>query len=118
MDKARQKELKREYTESKRPCGVYIITNTANGRVFIEASNDVPAKMNRDKAQLSFGAHPVKGLLAEWKIFGPDAFSFETLELLEDDYDTKDAMMRDLETLKQLYIDRYQPFGERGYNKR
>jgi len=118
MDKATQKKLKRAYVEAKRPRGVYKITNVENGRVSIDASVDVPSKINRDKAQLMFGFHPVRELLADRKIFGADSFTFETLELLEDDYETRDRLMWDLEALKQLYIDRYQPFGERGYNKR
>ena len=55
----------------------------------------------------------------DWVALGPDAFVFEVLDTLappEDQpgYDPTD----DLRTLEQLWRERLQPFGDRGYMKR
>jgi hypothetical protein len=55
-------------------------------------------------------------LQQEWREFGAEAFVFEVLEVLEkkeDGYfDIKDALKK----LEAEWVERLQPFGERGYN--
>lgn len=111
-----RKALKKQYQETRTEMGVCCVRNTANGRVLLECSRDVKARLNRHQAELSFGNHRNNRLQEDWNHFGAEAFRFETLDVLEPldklDYDPAD----DLDELLCLWIDKLQPFGEKGYN--
>ncbi|HJQ32214.1 MAG TPA: GIY-YIG nuclease family protein [Pyrinomonadaceae bacterium] len=113
MDK---RALTREYKENRRPMGVYQIRNTVNGKVLVGVSVDLPASLNRHRAELRMGGHRNRVLQQEWAEFGPEAFEFEVLDTLappeRPDYDPK----ADLRALEELWLDKLTPFGERGYN--
>jgi hypothetical protein len=49
---------------------------------------------------------------------GPDAFAFETLDLLEPSEVPNYDPTEDLEVLEDLWLQKLQPFGDRGYNRR
>lgn len=111
-----RKALIREYKESRRPMGVYQIRNTANGKLLVGVSKDLPSILNRHRAALRMGGHMNRELQKDWAEFGPEAFEFEVLDTLtppeRPDYDPAD----DLRALEELWLDRLSPFGERGYN--
>ena len=113
-----RKSLIRAYKETRRPMGVYRIHNTRDDRSLIGRSVDLPAILNRERAALRFGAHHVAELQRDWNALGPDAFAFEVLDTLEpperSDYDPSD----DLRVLEALWLERLQPWGERGYTPR
>ncbi|HEX4966238.1 MAG TPA: GIY-YIG nuclease family protein [Thermoanaerobaculia bacterium] len=113
MDK---KALTREYKESWRPMGVYQVRNTVNGKLLVGASVDLPAILNRHRAELRMGGHRNRELQKDWAELGPEAFEFEILDTLtppeRPDYDPKE----DLRVLESLWLDKLSPFGERGYN--
>jgi hypothetical protein len=113
---ADRKELIRQYKQTPRPMGVYCVRNLANGKALIGVARDVPGKLNSHRAQLRMQAHRNAALQADWNTFGSDAFAFETLDLLAPSpipgYDPGD----DLRTLEELWLQKLQPFGERGYN--
>jgi group I intron endonuclease len=116
-DKARQESLKRAYKETQRPAGVYRITNEKTGKIFIGASVDVNARINRHKAEFAFiDTHMVSRLLADVKQYGKDVFTFEVLELLEGEYETDAERREDLKILERIWLDKCRPFGENGYN--
>jgi hypothetical protein len=113
-----RKALLREYQERRPTMGVFQVRNTANGRVLIGASTDLPAMLNRQQAQLRLGAHPNRELLADWRTFGPDAFAFEVLDtLIPSDAPDHDAR-GDLKVLEAMWLEKLAPFGERGYHRR
>lgn len=117
MDKARQAALKREYRESRRPAGVYRITNTATGKIFIGSSVDVNARINRHKAGFAFlDKHELPALIADVKAYGRDSFSFDVVELLGGEYESDTAMLDDLALLERMWLETCQPYGEKGYN--
>ncbi len=96
--------------------GVYRVRNTQTDRSLVARSVDLPASLNRERAQLRFGGHPNAALQRDWHAFGPDAFAFEVLDTLtppddRPDYDPAD----DLRVLEALWLERLAPFGERGY---
>ena len=111
-----RKALIREYKETPRPMGVYQVRNTANGKLLVGASVDLPSILNRHRAQLRMGGHPNRALQKDWAEFGPEAFEFEVLDTLtppeRPGYDPSD----DLRALEALWLDKLSPFGERGYN--
>src|ERR671926_669142 len=109
MDK---KALAREYKESPRPMGVYQVRNTVNGKLLVGSSVDLPAILNRARAELRAGGHRNRELQKDWAEFGPEAFEFEILDTLNPperpDYDPKP----DLRELEALWLDKLSPFGE------
>ncbi|MEP7339064.1 MAG: GIY-YIG nuclease family protein [Acidobacteriota bacterium] len=111
----KQKELKREYKQNNPPMGVYQIRNLVNEKVFVGNSLNLPGIFNRSKLQLDVGSHPNKALQAEWKQYGGESFAFEVL----DELDQKEALgydyRGDLVLLEELWLEKLQPYGERGY---
>ena len=112
----KRKDLIREYKETTRPAGVYCIRNTVNKKVFVGKSNDLPAILNRQQAQLRAGTHPNPKLHKDLLRFGAAAFEVEILDTLtipdQADYDSA----TDLRVLEQLWLDKLSPYGTRGYN--
>ena len=98
--------------------GVFQIRNKFNEKVFIDSSNNIPGKINRHRFALNAGQHASKSLQADWKEFGESAFEFETIEPLEPREDSAYDYGSDLQTLEDLWLEKVQPFGEKGYNER
>src|SRR5258708_2800823 len=115
MDKA---AAKLEYKLSHRPMGVFQIRNTANDRVFVDSSVNVPGKINRHRFALNAGLHASKSLQVDWNELGENAFEFETLEPVEPRDDPHYDYAGDLEVLEGLWLEKLEPFGEKGYNER
>jgi hypothetical protein len=111
-----RRALIRQYKETPRPMGAYCVRNTVNGKALVGVARDVPGKLNSHRAQLRMHAHRNAALQQDWDAFGADAFSFETLDLLTPattaGYDPSD----DLRVLEALWLDKLQPYGDRGYN--
>ena len=118
MHPTRKRELIRAYKETARPMGVYRVRNLTNGRALVGRSVDLPSVLNRERAALRFGAHGNRALQRDWNALGPDAFAFEVLDTLtpvdRPDWDPAD----DLCALEELWLERLEPFGERGYAPR
>ena len=111
-----RKALIREYKNTPRPMGVYRIRNLQDERALIGVSRDVPAALNRHRAQLRMQSHPQKQLQSDWNELGSEAFAFETLDLLEPPadaagYDPTD----DLRELERLWREKLAPEGDPGY---
>ncbi|MCR2806100.1 DUF2087 domain-containing protein [Paenibacillus soyae] len=133
-DKAARKALTAEYQEREREMGVYQIKNEANGRLFVGASTNLNGLWNKEKFVLGMGSHMNKELQKEWKQFGEEQFSFLVLETVKTDgsvrYDYKDVYdaegkelkhvskgyKREVESLKEKWLEKLQPFGDKGYN--
>ena len=114
-----RKALARAYTETPRPMGVFRVRNTTNEKALVGASKDLPAILNRHRAQLRLGAHPNKVLQRDWNALGPDAFAFEVLDTLTPPADAPDYdPAGDLRVLEALWLERLAPYEERGYNAR
>ena len=112
-----RKTLKREYKQSRRPMGVYRVRNTVNDRSLVGSTTDLPAMLNRQRAQLSMGVHANRPLQKDWDELGAEAFEFEVLdELTPVDQPGYDPAA-DLGVLERLWLDRLSPYEERGYNK-
>jgi hypothetical protein len=113
MDK---RTLKQQYKESEIPAGIYRVVNTQADRSLVGSSVNLPAILNRHRADLKMGAHRNQELQRDWNELGEDAFAFEILDTLkpreEPGYDVK----QELSTLEELWLERLAPFGERGYN--
>lgn len=98
--------------------GVGAVRNTASGKLLVLASRDLPALLNRHRAQLRLNAHSNRALQVDWNSLGPDAFEFVVLDTLApkdtQDYDPTD----DLRTLEELWLDKLKPYEPAGYHRR
>jgi len=98
--------------------GVFQIRNSVNGKVFVDSSLNIPGKINRLTFQLNAGLHPRESFQADWNEFGKDAFEFETLEDVQPRPDVNYNYAADLETLEDLWLEKLEPYGDKGYNER
>ncbi len=111
-----RKDIKRAYKERKRPSGVFQVRNTANGKVLLGSSLNLEGVFNGHRFKLSIGRHPNRALQSDWDEYGPESFVFETLEVVPEKDDANFNLNDELTLLEQIWLEKLQPFGERGYN--
>ena len=111
-----KKTIIREYKERKIPAGVFQIKNTANGKVFLGSSLNLEGSLNRHKFQLTARVHPNQGLQMDWNEYGSEQFLFELLEVVKVPSDSTFNLEDELTLLEQIWLEKLNPFGERGYN--
>lgn len=97
--------------------GIYQIKNKVNGKVLIGSSNNLPAILNRFRAELKMGSCLNMALQDEWKQFGAEAFEFRELEVLKPLDDPTYDSAEDLHFLEELWSEKLNPYGDKGYNK-
>lgn len=96
--------------------GVFLIRNNLNDKVFLGVSLDLPGIINRHKFALNAGVHANKALQADWNEFGAENFAFEIVDELTPRAGAAVDYRAELESLENLWLERLQPFDERGYN--
>ncbi|KPK61733.1 MAG: hypothetical protein AMS21_09085 [Gemmatimonas sp. SG8_38_2] len=79
-----RKEMIRQYKETPRPAGVFVVRHRPSGRSLLGSSPDAPAMLNRIRAQLRMRGHPNKELQRDWNGGGADQFDFEVVDLLDE----------------------------------
>lgn len=115
MDK---RAAKREYKEAKIAAGVYRVHNLAEDRSLVGSSVNVAAILNRHRAGLRMGGHENKELQRDWNRLGETGFAFEVLDELTGTDRPGFDLKSDLAVLLQLWLERLEPYGARGYNSR
>lgn len=115
MEKTRQ-DIKREYKERKKPAGIFQVKNIANGKVLLGSSLNLEGPLNSHKFMLKIGSHRNPSLQKDWNEYGPDKFVFEILEVVKVKDDPDFNLEDELTLLEQIWIEKLQPFGEKGYN--
>lgn len=98
-----RKELIRQYKESPRPAGVFIVRHTPTGRALLGSSVDAPAMLNRTRAQLRMSSHRNRDLQRDWDEGSPDDFSFEVVDLLSRDEPLEDDLTAELGALETIW---------------
>ena len=111
-----RKDIIREYKERQKPAGVFQVKNTANGKVLLGSSLNLEGPLNAHKFMLSTGRHDNKTLQKEWNEYGADKFVFEILEVVKVTINPNFNLDDELTLLEQIWLEKLQPFGERGYN--
>jgi hypothetical protein len=96
--------MKKTYKEAKRPMGVYRITSTLNDKAYIGFGIDLPAKINRHKAELRFGSHRNIELQEAWRLLGESAVDFEVLDVLDHQENSQTDPSEELQILLQMWI--------------
>ncbi len=115
MAKTRQ-EIKREYKERKKPAGIFQVKNVANGKVLLGSSLNLEGPLNGHKFMLKMGNHRNSELQADWNKYGEDKFLFEILEVVKVKDDPNFNLEDEMTLLEQIWMEKLQPFGEKGYN--
>jgi hypothetical protein len=110
------KDIKREYKERKKPAGVFQVKNTASGKVLLGSSLNLEGPLNGHKFMLTIGSHRNVALQKEWNEYGADKFVFEILEVVKVKDDPNFNIEDELTLLEQIWLEKPQPFGEKGYN--
>ncbi|RDU38850.1 GIY-YIG nuclease family protein [Neobacillus piezotolerans] len=114
----RKKELKQQYKETSVEPGIFQIKNTINDKIFVGSTKNLKT-LNGIKFMLDTNGYtPNKELQKEWNQYGKDAFMIDILEKLKknDDpyFNDKEALM----ALEEKWLEKLQPYGERGYNQK
>ena len=113
-----KKELIKQYKQITQPMGVYQIKNKRNGKLFIGSAKNLPGKLNSHKFQLKNNLHINIEMQKDFNKIGGEGFSFDTIDLLEPREDLNYDYTEDLKTLEAMWIEKLQPFNEKGYNRR
>ncbi len=111
-----KRDIKREYRERKKPAGVFQVKNIANGKVLLGSSLNLEGPLNAHQFLLTIGRHRNEALQRDWNQCGPDKFVFEILEVVKVKEDPDFNLSDELTLLEQIWLEKIQPFGERGYN--
>jgi hypothetical protein len=114
--KKRRKEINQEYQERVKPSGVFQVKNMANGKVLLGSSLNLEGPLNKHRFLLKINGHPNKELQKDWNELGPDRFAFEILEVVEIRDHPNFNLKDELTLLEEIWLEKLQPFGERGYN--
>lgn len=109
--------MKREYKEKPRIAGVFQIKNNTTGKVFLGSSLNIEGPLNGHQFMLSSGSHRNADLQKDYKTYGEDAFSFETLATVDVKEEPGFNLEHELEVLEELWLDELQAVGENGYNR-
>lgn len=103
----RKKELLRAARAAQPVGGVYTITNTRSGRVFIDSTQNIKGAGNLFQFSVSTGGCPKSALKADWDACGADAFAYAECERLEKKPEQTTAQFRDdLSTLLSMWRER------------
>jgi group I intron endonuclease len=109
-------DLKRAYKETPRQAGIFQIKNIKTGKILLGSSTNLHGPLNKHRFMLSIGKHDNAVLQKDWNQFGADAFVFEILEIVKPADDPIFNLDDELTLLEQIWIEKLQPMGGRGYN--
>ncbi|MDD5224738.1 MAG: GIY-YIG nuclease family protein [bacterium] len=110
-------ELKRQYKETPKQAGIFQVINKTNGKILLCSSKNLEGKLNKHRFQLSIQRHYNQQLQEDWDRLGEDAFRFEISEIVKVKDDPGFNLDDELSLLEEIWIEKTQPYGERGYNK-
>lgn len=111
-----RKEMHLEYKERVKPSGVFQVKNIANGKVLLGSSLNLEGPLNKHRFMLRVNGHLNKELQKDWNELGSDHFSFEILEAVQIKDSPNFNLKDELTLLEEIWLEKLQPFGERGYN--
>jgi hypothetical protein len=112
-----KKALKKQYAQTVQPMGVFQVRNLANGKLFIGSGLNLQGKINSTRFQLGFGSFPNRELQKDYTALGESGFAFEVVDRLEPKDEAGYDYREDLASLEEMWIEKLQPFGEKGYNR-
>jgi group I intron endonuclease len=114
----KKKESIKEYKLNHPPMGVYQIRNLVNEKVLVGSAPNLPGIFNRHKFALEMGKHANAALQADWSELGADKFAFEILDEISPIEGPDHDYRSDLTSLEEMWLEKLNPYGERGYNEK
>lgn len=111
-------EIRNNYKKTFTTMGVYQVRNLVNGKIFVGSSKNIPARINRHKFELRYGSENIAELQDDYNKYGEDKFIYEIIDELKPKEDTQYNYTEDVKVLEELWIEKLQPFEEKGYNIR
>lgn len=119
MDTIKRKEIIKNYKDTPIPMGVYQLKNLKNGKILVGSTKNLHAQWGKYLLGFKLNACPIKELQDAWNELGEQGVSFEVIDTLDPKKDAppKYNYANDLTILKELWIEKLQPFGDRGYNE-
>ena len=104
MESKTVKELQAQYKERAIVGGVYVIKNTINNKLLLEAAVDLQGRKNRFEFTQKTGSCVHVKLQKDWTAQGGGQFIFEVLEeLKKGEAQTPEEFKSDIDLLKQLW---------------
>jgi hypothetical protein len=118
MENEKRKEIIKNYKQLPVPMGIYQLKNLLNGKILIGSTKNLKARKNREWMSFETNTYPVKELQDAWNEAGEKGVAFEIVDVLEPKKDEPDYnYTKDLQFLEELWLDKLQPYGEKGYNE-
>lgn len=112
-----RREVIKEYKKTIQPMGIVQVKNIKTGRVYITASANTAGTINSIRFQLKTGAFlPSPALTADWKDLGEQSFLIEVIDDLKPLDEADHDYREDLKILEAIWLEKLQPYGERGYH--
>jgi hypothetical protein len=116
MEKKTKKELIQQYNAREIVGGIYVIKNTCDGTVFLDASKDIRASKNRFDFSQKMEVCPIGKIKKDWDKLGSGLFVFETLEeYVKNESSSDREFLNDLGELKTLWSERLSEGGTAFY---
>ncbi len=88
--------------------GIYRILNIVNGKCYVGSAKSLRRRWWEHSSMLQNNRHHSISLQNAWNKYGPDAFTFEIIELI--------LIPELLIAREQHWMDYYKPFSHKGYN--
>ncbi len=113
---SKRAEIKRLYKQNCPGMGVYQIRNKLNGKIYVGSSENLDGTRNSRLFQLRMGKIVFsRELQRDLNEFGAKSFEFSVLAVL-DKPEPGDNIEQSLAALELHWLEKLQPFGDRGYN--
>lgn len=108
-------DLRRRYREEGPPLGVHAVRNSVDGWMLVGSSRNPPFAENALRFRLRLGSHRDRALQADGKAHGEGALTGEVPHERRPGpgVDVRGA----LDALERSWLDEFQPYGERGYDR-
>jgi len=107
MDGKTRKELHSVYKDREIVGGVYLIKNTINNKVLLDATTNIHGSRNRFEFAVKTGSCVYLKLQKDWTEQGRRRFVFEVLEELKKDEAQTDAGFKaDIDLLKEMWLEK------------
>ncbi|SHE78189.1 GIY-YIG nuclease family protein [Pedobacter caeni] len=101
MDKQAKKKYREEFENKKAVMGILAIRNSQNGKTFLKPTLNAEAWINRTKFILKNGQFENTEFQYDWTTLGEDLFSFEMIEVLEENKTPFFDHQKELSKMKQ-----------------
>ncbi|MFD1432009.1 GIY-YIG nuclease family protein [Lacticaseibacillus yichunensis] len=96
--------------------GVIQLTNTVTHKIYIDAVPNTKNRWGYYQTNLNNHAYGQTALQRDWDEYGADAFTYKVL--WEEKTDDVANLRHAVKLLKEEWLERLQPFDDRGYNTR